>query len=135
MNRKTPFFVRIGAAFGGAALLWVLSVCMIRGLGRILLSLDGLLGADTAETLGGIFGALSTAEVRPAVVWLWLCGTLAVLLSYGCRRRWAVAVLSAVLCVIGWGGAVVFASVNGVVFFDVIRSLAEMAAGGLFDLL
>ena len=118
-----------------AAVLWIAAVLTLYNLGRLLGSMDGLLGADTASMLGGIFSALKTAEIRPSANALFAVGAIYLLLTSLCRKRWLNIVLSPLFLLAGYGGALWFASVNEICFGDVVLSLITMIGNGLFDVI
>ncbi len=105
----------------------------LRHLGEILKAAEGLVGAETAALLGGIFGQLAGAVIVPAL--LLPAGVFLLLSFIGYRRPRVTAVAFVPAGLIAYAVSVLFARVNGVRFWDIVTSLAEMAQNGLFDVL
>ena len=133
---KTTGHLRsIAIVTAASGLLWIAAYLTIRNLGAIFAGMSGLLGAETAEMLGSVFGAMQTSVIRPGMLPLFAVGLLFLLLRIvsGCRAWvWA---LSPLFLLIGYLGAIVFSYINGVLFFDLLRTLVNLASNGLFDLL
>ena len=111
-----------GFAAGGVRLLAPLCDCLC-------------FGAETADMLGEIFGAMQNAVIRPGMWPLFVIGLLFLMLRLvsGCKAWiWA---LSPLFLLLGYLGSVVFSYINGVLFFDLLRTLINLASNGLFDLL
>ena len=123
------------AYLAGCLLLWLAAVLTVRNFGGLLGGLGGVLGEDTAVMLSEIFGQLRDAQLRMGVVPM--CGIMAlyVLLLLRVRRRAVRYALLPLFAAAAYLCAVLFARVNDVLFLDIIRSLAEMAGRGLFDIL
>ena len=117
-----------------AAILWIAAFATVRHLGTVLSGMGGLIGADVADTLGGIFGGLRSAVVRPGAVVLFITGAVFLLLRFLCPKPWIFA-FSPLFLIVGYLGAVVFATVNDILFFDILRTLIELIDGGLLNLL
>ena len=117
-----------------AALLWIAAYVTVRHLGTVFSGMEGLLGADAADTLGGIFGGLRSAVVRPGAVVLFISGAVFLLLRFLCPKPWIYA-QSPLFLLIGYLGAIVFARVNDVLFYDILRTLIKLIDGGLLNLL
>ena len=132
--KKTAYLRNLVYVIIAAALLWIAAYATVRHLGTVLSGMDGLIGADAADTLGGIFGGLRTAVVRPGAVVLFITGAVFLLLRFLCPKPWIFA-FSPLFLIVGYLGAVVFATVNDVLFFDILRTLVELIGGGLLDLL
>ena len=117
----------LAAVVAAAALLWIASYFTIRNLGGMLGGID--------DTLGAVFGAMQTAVIRPSAIALFVTGACFLLLRIICGgKRWLYA-LSPLFVIIGYVGAIVFASINGVLFSDMLRILIGLAKNGLLDLL
>jgi len=135
MQQRKQSLKLAGAILAGCLLLGLSAALTVRNFGGLLGCLGGVLGEDTAMMLSGIFGQLRDAQLRVGVVPM--CGIMAlymllVLCVRRCRVTYALLPLfaaAAYLC------AVLFARVNDVLFFDIIRSLAALAGRGLFDIL
>ena len=134
MVMKTTGHLRaIVLVTAAAGVLWGAAYFTIYQLGTLFGGMDGLLGAETADMLSGIFGAMQTAVIRPGAVPLFVVGVLFLLLriASGCKVWvWA---LSPLFLLFGYIGAVIFSYVNGVLFIDLLRTLANLASNGLFD--
>ena len=126
MKSKFPYRCLAGV-IAAAALLWFASYFTIRNLGPMLSGID--------ETLGAIFGNLQTAVIRPGALALFVTGALFLLLQIVCGGKKWIYALSPLFVIIGYLGAAVFASINGVLFSDMLRILIGLAKNGLFDLL
>ena len=110
-----------------AALLWIAAYLTLRNLGALLGGID--------DTVGAIFGNLQTAVIRPSALALFITGALFLLLQMLCDgKKWTYA-LSPLFILIGFVGALLFATVNGVLLSDMLRILIGLAQNGLFDLL
>ena len=133
---KTTGHLRsIAIVTAAAGLLWIAVYFTIQSLGALLSGAQGLLGAETADMLGEIFGAMQTAVIRPAMWPLFVAGLLFLLLRLAVRCRAWVWALSPLFLLLGYFGALVFSYINGVLFFDLLRILINLASNGLFDLL
>lgn len=126
MKSKLPYRGLAGV-IAASALLWLASYFTIRYSGILLGGID--------ETVGAIFGNLQTAVIRPGVLALFITGAVFLILYVvsGCKK-WVFA-LSPLFVIVGYLGAIVFASINGVLFSDMLRILIGLAKNGLFDLL
>ena len=110
-----------------AALLWIAAYLTLRNLGALLGGID--------DTVGAIFGNLQTAVICPSALALFITGALFLLLQMLCGgKKWTYA-LSPLFILIGFVGALLFATVNGVLLSDMLRILIGLAQNGLFDLL
>lgn len=126
MKSKFPYRGLAGVIIA-AAILWLASYFLIRNLGPMLGGID--------DTIGAIFGNLQTAVIRPSAVALFVVGTcFLLLLIVSGGKKWIYA-LSPLFVILGFVGAVVFASVNGVLFSDMLRLLIGLAKNGLFEIL
>ena len=126
MKSKFPYRGLAGVIIA-AALLWLASYFLIRNLGPMLGGID--------ETIGAIFGNLQTAVIRPSAAALFVVGAcFLLLLIVSGGKKWIYA-LSPLFVIVGFVGTVVFASINGVLFFDMLRLLIGLAKNGLFDIL
>ena len=126
MKSKFPYRT-LAAVIVTAALLWLASYFTIRNLGPMLAGIDG--------TLGSVFGAMQTAVIRPGTLALFITGAVFLLLQIvSGGRKWIYA-LSPLFVILGYLGAIVFASINGVLFFDMIRILIGLVKNGLLELL
>jgi len=135
MVMKTTGHLRAVALVTAAAgVIWIAAYFTIYQLGALIGGMEGLLGAETADMLSGIFGAMQTAVIRPGAAPLFVVGVLFLLLRIACGKAWVWA-LSPLFLLFGYIGAVVFSYVNGVLFFDLLRTLVNLASNGLFDLL
>jgi hypothetical protein len=126
MKSKLPYRGLAGV-IAASALLWLASYFTIRYSGILLGGID--------ETVGAIFGNLQTAVIRPSAAALFVTGACFLLLQIvSGGKKWIYA-LSPLFVILGFVGAVVFASVNGVLFSDMLRILIGLAKNGLFDIL
>lgn len=126
MKSKFPYRT-LAAVIVTAALLWLASYFTIQNLGPMLAGID--------DTLGSVFGAMQTAVIRPGTLALFITGAVFLLLQIvSGGRKWIYA-LSPLFVILGYLGAIVFASINGVLFFDMIRILIGLVKNGLLDLL
>ncbi len=125
---KISFYPRtIAASVLAAAILWAASYFTIRNLGPMLGGID--------DTIGTIFGNLQTAVIRPSALALFLTGACFLLTQMLCGGKKWIFALSPLFVIAGYLGAILFASINGVLFSDMLRILIELANNGLFDLL
>ncbi len=126
MKSKIPYRTLAGV-IAAAALLWLASYFTVRNSGVLLGGVD--------ETIGAIFGNLQTAVIRPSALALFVTGAVFLILYVmsGCKK-WIYAI-SPLFAIAGYLGAIVFASINGVQFSDMLRILIGLAKNGLFDLL
>jgi len=126
MKTKIPYRCLAGV-IAAAAILWIASYLTLRNLGPILGGID--------DTIGAVFSNLQTAVIRPSAIALFVTGALFLLLSVVCGGRKWVYALSPLFFILGYLSTTLFASVNGVLLFDMLRIIAKLAANGLFDLL
>ena len=118
-----------------AGLVWLCAYLTLRYFGALLEMplLTAALGAETQSMLAEIFSQLSHAVIRPDILALAVLWGLYVWL---CRRRRTLRIwLTPLFVLCGYLSAVCFASVNGVLFFDILRSLVQMIRNGLFEVL
>ena len=126
MKSKFPYRGLAGVIIA-AALLWLASYFTVRYSGILLGGID--------DTIGAIFGNLQTAVIRPSAAALFVVGAcFLLLLIVSGGKKWIYA-LSPLFVILGFVGAVVFASVNGVLFSDMLRILIGLAKNGLFEIL
>ncbi len=126
MKSKFPYRGLAGVIIA-AALLWLASYFTVRYSGILLGGID--------DTIGAIFGNLQTAVIRPSAAALFVVGAcFLLLLIVSGGKKWIYA-LSPLFVIVGFVGAVVFASINGVLFSDMLRILIGLAKNGLFDIL
>jgi hypothetical protein len=126
MKSKFPYRGLAGVIIA-AAILWLASYFLIRNLGPMLGGID--------ETIGAIFGNLQTAVIRPSAVALFVIGAcFLLLLIVSGGKKWIYA-LSPLFVIVGFVGALVFASINGVLFSDMLRILIGLVKNGLFEIL
>ena len=133
---KTTGHLRsIAIVTAASGLLWIAVYFTVKHLGTLLSGAQGLLGAETADMLGEIFGAMQNAVIRPGMWPLFVVGLLFLLLRLAVKCRAWVWALSPLFLLIGYLGSLVCSYINGVLFFDLLRTLVNLAANGLFDLL
>ena len=126
MKSKLPYRGLAGVIIA-AALLWLASYFTIRNLGPMLGGID--------DTLDAIFGNLQTAVIRPSALALFITGACFLLLQIVCGGKKWIYALSPLFVIVGYLGAMVFATINGVLFSDMIRILIGLVKNGLLDLL
>ena len=133
---KTTGHLRsIAIVTAASGVIWIAVYFTVKNLGALFGSLEGVLGAELAETLSSVFGAMQTSVIRPGALPLFIVGVLFLLLRIagGCKAWiWA---LSPLFLLIGYLASIVFTYINGVLFFDLLRMLINLASNGLFELL